>query len=276
MIFREVKTKYAGLTIQTIISIFAFQSHKSLKPEQTNTIPEKAARSKGVNLLSDLISLFYPEVCAACGMLLYRHEDTVCLSCRYLLPDTGYELVADNPVARMFWGRVRFEQVSAMYFFAKKGKVQHLVHELKYKSNRDAGLFLGREMGKKLSASPLYRDIDYVVPVPLHARRQRIRGYNQSEVIARGIKETTGWRTDTTNLNRAGATETQTRKSRSARWDNVKDIFQLQNPDRFAAKHILLIDDVITTGSTIEACALALSAAANIRVSVAAAACATS
>jgi ComF family protein len=239
------------------------------KPQQST------AKGKGFNLLDDLISLFYPEACAACGTLLHRNEDTVCLSCRFLLPDTGYEHVADNPVARIFWGRIRFEQVVAIYFFSKKGKMQHLIHELKYKGNRDAGLFLGREMGKRLAGSALFGSIDYLVPVPLHPRRESKRGYNQSEVIARGIVKETGWKLDTTNLIRAGATETQTRKSRSARWDNVKDIFQLQNPERFSGKHVLLIDDVITTGSTLEACALALSGAENIRVSVAAAACAT-
>jgi ComF family protein len=237
--------------------------------------PLSAGKSLGIPLLGDLISLFYPETCAACSTLLHRNEETVCLSCRFLLPDTGYEHITDNPVARIFWGRIRFEQVGAIYFFSKKGKVQHLIHELKYKGNRDAGLFLGREMGKRLAASELYHNIDYLVPVPLHARRQSKRGFNQSEVIARGIMKETGWKLDTTNLIRSGATETQTRKSRSARWENVKDIFQLQNPTRFSGKHILLIDDVITTGSTLEACALALSAAENIRVSVAAAACAT-
>lgn len=228
-----------------------------------------------MRLLNDLLSLFYPEVCAACGTLLHRNENTVCLSCRHLLPDTGYELVTDNPVARMFWGRVRFEQVTGMYFFSKKGKVQHLIHELKYKNNRDAGIFLGQELGKRLIESPLYRSIDVIVPVPLHPKRQRKRGYNQSEVIAKGISEMTNWPVNINNLIRASTTATQTKKSRAARWENVKGIFVLKNPEAFAGKHILLIDDVITTGSTIEACAIALSKAGSIRVSVAAAACAT-
>jgi ComF family protein len=228
-----------------------------------------------MHLLNDLLSLFYPEVCAACGTLLHRNEDTVCLSCRHLLPDTGYELVADNPVARMFWGRVRFEQVTGLYFFSKKGKVQHLIHELKYKNNRDAGIFLGHELGKRLLDSPLYTNIDVIVPVPLHPKRQRKRGYNQSDLIAKGISEITLWPVNHHNLIRASTTATQTKKSRSARWENVKDIFVLRNPDAFADKHILLIDDVITTGSTIEACAIALSKANAVRVSVAAAACVT-
>ena len=228
-----------------------------------------------MHLLHDLLSLFYPEVCAACGTLLHRNEDTVCLSCRHLLPDTGYELVADNPVARMFYGRIRFEQVTGLYFFSKKGKVQHLIHELKYKNNRDAGIFLGHELGKRLLDSPLYTNIDVIVPVPLHPKRQRKRGYNQSDLIAKGISEITHWPVNHHNLIRASTTATQTKKSRSARWENVKDIFVLRNPDAFADKHILLIDDVITTGSTIEACAIALSKANAVRVSVAAAACVT-
>ncbi|MBS4057110.1 MAG: ComF family protein [Bacteroidetes bacterium] len=227
-----------------------------------------------LRFITDLVSLFYPEVCAACGHLLFAHEKTVCLSCRHLLADTGYEGVQDNPVARMYWGRCRFEAACGIYFFSKKGKVQHLIHELKYKGNREAGLFLGTEMGKKMAASALYQSVDVVVPVPLHPKKIHKRGFNQSEIIAHGIQEITSWPVSTDNLIRSVATATQTKKSRTARWENVKDIFLLQRPGDLAGKHVLLVDDVITTGSTIEACAIALSAAPGIKISVAAAACA--
>lgn len=226
--------------------------------------------------LHDFVSLLYPEVCAACGQGLYRWEKTVCLRCEHLLPHTGYELVADNPLARIFWGRLECNAVTACLFFSKEGKTQHLIHELKYKGNRDAGHFLGVELGKSLKNAPLFNDIDFIVPVPLHPKREQKRGYNQSEVIARGMQEVLGTPLSTDNLVRAVATTTQTKKSRQARWENVKDIFVLRNPDQFTNKHILLIDDVITTGSTLEACGLKLKSQTNLRLSIATAACAIS
>ena len=110
-----------------------------------------------------LISLLYPEVCPACGELLQSDESTICLSCQFLLPRTGYEKVSDNPVARMFWGRTHLHAASACFFFAKKGRVQHLIHELKYEGNQDAGLFLGKEMAKEIEQSPLFQSIDLIV-----------------------------------------------------------------------------------------------------------------
>jgi ComF family protein len=227
-----------------------------------------------MSLLHDVISLLFPQVCAACGTLLYRNEETVCLSCRYLLPRTGYETVPDNPVARIFWGRVRLEAAMACFFFSKKGKVQNLIHELKYKGNYEAGHFLGVETGKSLLKSSWFQSVDLMVPVPLHPKRQRKRGYNQSEVLAKGINESAGISLITNNLVRMHASETQTKKSRSARWENVKDIFALQRPDELKGKHVLLVDDVVTTGSTVEACVQTLMQVEGIRVSVAAAACA--
>ncbi|MCE1200479.1 MAG: ComF family protein [Bacteroidia bacterium] len=226
-------------------------------------------------ILNDLLSLFYPEVCPCCGELLNHTEKTVCLSCHYLLPRTGFEQHADNPVARLFYGKVRLHAAMACYFFAKHGRVQPLIHELKYKSNREAGLFLGREMGKALRASEIYRDVSVLVPVPLHPKRERKRGYNQSEIIAQGIHEVTGLAISRNNLVRGVATQTQTKKTREERWKNVKDIFFVQHPEAFAGRHLLLIDDVITTGSTIEGCVKALEPIDGVRVSVAAAAMAS-
>lgn len=226
-------------------------------------------------ILNDLLSLFYPEVCPCCGELLNKTEKTVCLSCHFLLPRTGFEKFADNPVARLFYGKVRLHAAMACFFFAKHGRVQPLIHELKYKSNREAGLFLGREIGKALQASELYNDVAMIVPVPLHPLRERKRGYNQSEIIALGIHEITGIQVSRNNLVRGVATQTQTKKSREERWKNVKDIFSVRHPEAFAGRHVLLVDDVITTGSTIEGCIKALEPIADIRISVAAAAMAS-
>lgn len=225
-------------------------------------------------LLQNFVSLLFPVVCAGCGTLLYRDEKTVCMSCRYLLPYTAYEKVPDNPVARIFWGRIRLEGVMACFFFSKQGKVQNLVHELKYKRNREAGHFLGLETGKALLQSDWHHDLDYIVPVPLHPKRERKRGYNQSEILAKGIQEATRLPVISNKLVRATASETQTKKSRTDRWENVKSIFALRDKEQFAGKHVLLVDDVITTGSTLEACALCLQQAEDIRISIAATACA--
>jgi predicted amidophosphoribosyltransferase len=121
--------------------------------------------------LDSIINLFYPRVCAACGEPLLKDEETVCLKCRYLLPKTGYELNPENPLAQSFYGRVKFHAVTSCFFFAKSGKVQHLIHELKYKGNKEAGIFLGQQLGETIKDAPLFQGIDYLIPVPLHPKR---------------------------------------------------------------------------------------------------------
>lgn len=226
------------------------------------------------SIIHSIIGLFYPSVCAACGTSLYPWEKQVCLRCRSLLPQTGYALNEDNPLARIFYGRVRLKAVTACYFFSKEGKVQQLIHELKYKGNADAGVFLGQELGKTLKDAPLFQGIDYLIPVPLHPKREKERGYNQSLMIAQGIYEVTGIPIGKVFLFRSVNTATQTHKSKEDRWLNVKDIFELRHPERLEGKYVLLIDDVLTTGATLEACALTLSSVPGITISCATAACA--
>lgn len=227
-----------------------------------------------LNWFDALIGLFYPSVCAACGCSLYKWEHIVCTRCKTFLPKTGYALNEDNPLARIFYGRVRFKAVTACFFFSKEGKVQHLIHELKYKSNADAGVFLGQELGKSIKEAPLFQGVDYLIPVPLHPKREKERGYNQSLVIARGISEVTGISVGEKYLVRSVNTDTQTHKSKEERWKNVKDIFEVKHPEQLEGKYVLLIDDVLTTGATLEACALKLSAIPGITISCATAACA--
>ena len=224
--------------------------------------------------LYHLINLFYPRVCAACGETLLKDEETVCLKCRYTLPFTGYENHADNPLAQIFYGRVRFHAVTACFFFAKSGKVQHLIHELKYRGNKEAGVFLGQELGKTIKEAPLFQGIDYLIPVPLHPKREKQRGYNQSLMIAKGINEVTGIPIGDKYLIRAVHTATQTKKSAEERFKNVKDIFEVRFPEELEGKHILLIDDVLTTGATLESCAHQLETVPGITISAATAACA--
>jgi ComF family protein len=224
--------------------------------------------------LHSILNLFYPRVCAACGESLLKDEETVCLKCRYLLPKTGYELNPDNPLAQTFYGRVKFHAVTACFFFAKSGKVQHLIHELKYKGNKEAGVFLGQQLGETIKDAPLFQGIDYLIPVPLHPKREKQRGYNQSLMIAKGINEVTGIPIGDKYLIRAVNTATQTKKSAEERYKNVKDIFEVRFPEELEGKHVLLIDDVLTTGATLESCAHQLEDISGIIISAATAACA--
>ncbi len=226
------------------------------------------------NWLYSILNLFYPRVCAACGDALLKDEETVCLKCRYTLPHTGYELNPDNPVAQMFYGRVCFHAVTSCFFFAKSGKVQHLIHQLKYKGNKEAGIFLGQQIGESIKDAPLFQGIDYLIPVPLHPKREKQRGYNQSLIIAQGISEVTGIAIGDKYLVRAVYTATQTHKTAEERYQNVKDIFEVRFPEELQGKHVLLIDDVLTTGATLESCAQRLENISGIKISVATAACA--
>lgn len=227
-----------------------------------------------ITWLDDLLSLFYLRICLACGNSLYPNEEVVCFSCLYHLPETGFHLEKDNPVSRLFWGKVPLENASACYYFAKGGKVQHLIHQLKYKGRKAIGEYLGAYFGRKLKASPAYSDIDIILPVPLHPKKLRKRGYNQSEIVAGGLAEGMQVEFNSKILIRKVASSTQTKKSKYQRWENVKDIFGVTETSELEGKHVLLVDDVITTGSTLEACIHTLNDISDIRVSVAALACA--
>lgn len=227
-----------------------------------------------MKILNHLINLFYPRVCPACGNLLMKDEETVCLSCRYLLPKTHYENNPENPLAQTFWGQVDFHAVTAEYFFSKTGKVQHLLHQLKYQGNKDAGYFLGQQLGESIRNAEAFQGIDYLVPIPLHPKKEHLRGYNQSFVIAQGVEEKTGIPINKGVLIRKVYTSTQTRKSREERWNNVKEIFDVIDAEVFVSKHVLLIDDVLTTGATLMAAGSTLLKVPDIIVSAAAVACA--
>ena len=223
--------------------------------------------------INHFINLFYPQVCSACGNLLMYNEDTVCLTCRYLLPKTLYERNRDNPLAQSFWGQIDFHAVTSEFFFSKTGKVQRLLHQLKYKGDKEAGFFLGQQIGESIKDVELFRDIDCLVPIPLHPKKEHLRGYNQSHIIAQGIEEKMKIPIVKDCLFRKVFTSTQTKKSREERWENVKDIFDVKDKRRLENKHILLIDDVLTTGATLMAAGKTLSQIKNIKMSVATAAC---
>ncbi len=222
-----------------------------------------------INLADDLFCLFFPNLCLGCGQPLTRGEEAICTLCHFHLPKTWFHNDPDNPLNKVFWGRVQLEAVASYLYFQKGGTVQHLLHQLKYKDRPEIGFRLGKWYGMELRQADIFREAELVVPVPLHPRKFRKRGYNQSEVFAEGLAEKMGIRLETRSLYRTLDSQTQTRKTRFDRWENVESIFAISQPERISGKHILLVDDVLTTGATLEASATALLGVPGVRVSVA-------
>lgn len=223
-----------------------------------------------MNLLTDFWGLLFPEVCKICGNTLFTNEEFVCTKCFLHLPETHFNSAIDNPVTRIFWGRVPLKTGTARYFYRKDGAAQKLIHLLKYQGHKDIGLFLGNQLGASISDSSEFNSVDVIIPIPLHHKKFRRRGFNQSELIAEGIREITNIEIDTKAVFRAASSETQTKRSAYKRWENVSGIFKLADDNNLRNKHVLVVDDVITTGSTMEACLNALMPIEGISLSVAA------
>ena len=223
---------------------------------------------KILNLAGDFVSLLYPELCAACNASLYKGEREVCTRCRSYLPYARFHNEKDNMVSQLFWGRVQIENATAYFFFRKGSRFQKILHKIKYQNKKSLGIELGRWFGHELVTTD-FNTIDFIIPVPLHPKKYQKRGYNQSELIASGISETLGKPLDNKIVKRIIANPTQTHKGRYERWTNVDGIFELTNPGAASNKHILVVDDVVTTGSTLEACVTAILKAPGAKVSVA-------
>ena len=220
-------------------------------------------------ILYYLTELIFPRLCVACGDKLIEQEKWICLHCLHHIPRTNFHLEPENPLAQMFYGRVRIEFATSFFYFIKGSKFQSLVHNLKYKGMKELGAEMGKHFGIDLLQSDDFSSVDMICPVPLHPKREKKRGYNQSWWIAQGMAIQMQKPLSIGNLIRVRATETQTLKNRFERWQNVEGIFDLTNPEAFTGKHILLVDDVVTTGATIEACALAILSKTDARVSIA-------
>jgi len=220
------------------------------------------------NIIYDLFSLVFPQVCPACGNNLYIQENSICTKCLYELPRTNFHLNKDNEVARLFWGRVKLEAATSYYFYYKGSKFQNIIHQFKYKGQKHIGFYLGRLFGADLK-NTIFSEIEIIHPVPLHYKKLKRRGFNQSEYIALGISESLNKPVITDAVYRAADIETQTIKGRYERWENIEGVFKIRNFNKLENKHILIVDDVVTTGSTLEACASEILKLNNTKVSIA-------
>jgi ComF family protein len=213
--------------------------------------------------------LLYPHVCTGCGSDLLEKENQLCARCMNALPYTHYAMHEGNPVEKIFWGRIPVEAAHSQFYFSKSSLIQQLVHQLKYKGNTAIGMYLGELLGKSLSVSHRFQQIDAIVPLPLYPEKEKKRGYNQTAVICRGISKAMQIPVVENNLIRRRYTDTQTKKQRAERWENVADSFIVRDIEALNGKHVLLIDDVVTTGATLEAGGAALLKAKNSKLSIA-------
>lgn len=216
-----------------------------------------------------LLHLAFPHVCEGCGTDNLQLEHLLCLRCSSSLPSTNFHLHANNPIEKIFWGRIAVTCATAQYYFTKESLMQHLMHQFKYKGNKEVGLFLGKLMGWAMKESNRFTNIDALIPLPLHKSKEHKRGYNQAMVLCEGISSVMNKPVWKDVVIRPEQTETQTKKRRIERWQNMKGKFLLVNEAAIEDKHVLLVDDVVTTGATLEACGSELLKAKNLQLSIA-------
>ena len=216
-----------------------------------------------------LLHVVFPHVCDGCGSDLLNIESRLCIRCLASLPETNFEIHPNNPVEKDFWGRLPIINAAAHLYFTKESLVQHLMHQLKYKGNKDLGLQLGRLMGNAIKKAARFNEIQALVPLPLFPSKEKKRGYNQANVLCEGMAEVLSVPILDKVITRPQHTETQTKKGRIERWKNIEGKFQLIDPQAIQNKHLLLVDDVVTTGATLEACGKELFNARNVKLSIA-------
>jgi ComF family protein len=227
------------------------------------------------NILSPFIHFFYPHTCIGCGSDIIEKENFLCLECINELPHTNFALHSNNPLEKFFWGRMPVTSGMSEFYFSKASAIQNCIHEFKYKGNIKLGLYLGRMMGKSILNSNRFSNIDLLIPLPLFTRKEFKRGFNQSSILCNGINEITNIPVMVNNVIRIKATETQTKKGRIERWENVEKSFSVADAEKLKGKHVLLVDDVITTGATIEACGSQILKVEDAKLSIASLAFAT-
>ena len=219
--------------------------------------------------LQSVINLFCPKVCYACLNLLDDNADTICIDCRHDLPVTNFHFDDNDAVKKVLYGRAKVENGTALFRFEKKGLIQQLIHGLKYKGYENIGFILGNWLGGELKDIEAYNAIDIVIPVPLHKKKLKKRGFNQVAKFGQQIAKIIDTEYNDDVLVKITNTNSQTTKSRFTRWTNSNELFALKNMDAIENKHILLVDDIITTGATLEACINVLNQVRNIKISIA-------
>ncbi len=221
------------------------------------------------NIFADTLHLFYPHICTGCGSDLLEKDQLLCIKCISELPHTGFAPFNNNPVEKYFRGRISLVAAHSEFYFSKGALIQQLIHQLKYKSNTSIGAYLGELMGHSLLKSDRFNTVDTLIPLPLFADKEKHRGYNQAAVICQGLSTVMNIPVLIGNVTRERFTETQTRKHRTERWENVHESFAVKNNQALNNKHLLLVDDVVTTGATLEACGTVILQATNARLSIA-------
>lgn len=222
-----------------------------------------------MKIFSDLLYLFYPKICLCCKNHLTTNEKDVCIVCRHDLPVTNFTNENNNLIEKIFYGRAEIFEGTSLFYFLKKGKIQHLIHELKYNKQQQVGEFIGNWLGDELTKSNRFKTIDCIISVPLHKKKLKSRGYNQVTTFGQKLSLKLNIPFYENVLIKTTATKTQTKKSRFSRWKNAEHLFALKNTEFIEGKHILLIDDIITTGATLESCAYTLNSIKNIKLSIA-------
>lgn len=221
------------------------------------------------DIKESLLHLAFPHVCEGCGSDLVELNNELCLKCLSSLPETNFHLHQNNPIEKIFWGRLPVTHATAQYYFTKESLMQHLMHQLKYKGNKELGHFLGRLMGNAIATSGRFLSVEALVPLPLFPSKERKRGFNQATILCNGISEVLQKPVLKEAIKRVTYTDSQTKKGRVERWQNMEGRFELTDPKIIEGKHILLIDDVITTGATLEASGRELLKAQNVQLSIA-------
>jgi ComF family protein len=208
-----------------------------------------------MNFVQDFMAMIFPECCLACNDGLAKNEHLVCLSCQLAMPHTHFHLDEKNPLAQRFWGKVPLSHASAFYKFTKQSRVQSLLHQLKYRNQPEIGRLLAYWYGQELLNTGFQQKFDLIIPVPLHPAKLRKRGYNQADSIALGLSDALDIPWAGSVVRRITNTDTQTRKQRLERFENVKGVFAVADTSLLRQQRVLLVDDVITTGATLEVCA---------------------
>lgn len=221
------------------------------------------------SFLTKVLDFVSPRLCVICGRRLLPSQPLLCSHCTLHLPVTNYYLSPlDNPMARLFWGLFPIERASALFFYEPKASTRELIYDLKYRGYPMIGEEMGALIARRYQPAGFFEGVDAIIPVPLTRRRRWQRGYNQSEMLARGIREVTGLPILTDVLKRTSFKGSQTKRNQWERRENVDGVFRLVRPDDIRGKHILLIDDIITTGATIVACADEICKAGDVKISV--------